>query len=325
MRAVICEAFDGPQALRIGELPSPAVPPGHLLIDVHAASISFMDCLMVSGQYQMKPATPFVPGTDAAGIVREVGAGVTGFEAGDRVACSHWTGAYGEMMSAPASKTVRLPPGVGFEIASTVVHTYKTALYALESRARLQAGETVFVTGAVGGVGLSAVDFARHLGAHVIAGVGSDDKIALVRRFGASAAVNYTTDPLRERIKALTDGRGVDVCFENVGGDVFSEVTRLMNWEGRLMPIGFAGGSIPSVPMNLPLLKNYSIVGVFAGAWIERCPAESAAASERLMQLVATGVLTPHVDRVCPLDQVVDAMSSVANRTAQGRIVLRVR
>ncbi|HUG21547.1 NADPH:quinone oxidoreductase family protein [Piscinibacter sp.] len=296
-----------------------------MLIDVHAASVSFMDCLMVSGKYQMKPATPFVPGTDAAGIVRAVGPGVTGFEPGDRVACSHWTGAYAEVMSAPDSKAVHIPEGVDFDTASTVLHTYKTALYALECRAAVRPGETVFVTGAAGGVGLSAVDFARYLGARVIAGVGSDGKVELVKRYGATAVVNYRAEPLRDRIKALTDGKGVDVCFDNVGGDVFTEMTRLMNWGGRLMPIGFASGEISSVPMNLPLLKNYSIVGVVAGAWSEKFPIESATASERLMQLVATKALNPHVDRVFPLDGVTDAMTSVANRAALGRLVLRTR
>ena len=169
-----------------------------------------------------------------------------------------------------------MPEGVDFEVASTVQHAYATALYAPEHRAALQPGETVLITGAAGGVGLAAVDFAHALGARVIAGVGSDDKLALVRQYGAEEAINYRTENLRERIKALTGGKGVDVCFDNVGGTVFGEMTRLMNWGGRLMPIGFTSGEIPSVPMNLPLLKNYSIVGVFFGAWGEKFAAEAA-------------------------------------------------
>jgi len=325
MRAVICDGFDGPRALRIGEMPEPELTPGKVLVDIHAASVSFMDCLLVSGKYQMKPATPFVPGTDGAGIVRAVGAGVTRFKPGDRVACNDWFGAYAQAMAVPEIRVTRLPDAVDFDTASTVIHTYKTAYYALQCRAAVQPGETVFVTGAAGGVGLAAVDFARHLGAHVIAGVGSDDKLALVRQYGAQATVNYRTENLRERIKALTAGKGVDVCFDNVGGAVFGEMTRLMNWNGRLMPIGFTSGEIPSVPMNLPLLKNYSIVGVFNGAWAEKFPEEAAAADERLMQWVGLGKLRPHVSRVLPMEQAGEAMTSVMDRTAQGRVVLRTR
>jgi NADPH2:quinone reductase len=325
MRAVICDGFNGPRALRVGDMPEPALAAGKVLVDIHAASVSFMDCLLVSGQYQMKPPTPFVPGTDGAGIVKAVGAGVTRFRPGDRVACSDWIGAYAQAMLAPENKVTALPGGVDFEVASTVQHAYTTALYALEHRAALQPGETVFITGAAGGVGLAAVDFAHALGARVIAGVGSDDKLALVRQYGADDTINYKTENLRERIKALTGGKGVDVCFDNVGGAVFGEMTRLMNWGGRLMPIGFTSGEIPSVPMNLPLLKNYSIVGVFVGAWAEKFPHESAVANERLMQWVAQGRLRPHVSRVLPLEQATEAMASVMDRTVQGRVVLRIR
>jgi NADPH2:quinone reductase len=325
MRAVICAGFDGPDALRVGEMPEPELAPGKALVEIHAASVSFMDCLMVSGKYQMKPATPFVPGTDGAGIVRAVGAGVTRFKPGDRVACNDWFGAYAQAMVVPEIRVTRLPDAVDFDTASTVVHTYKTAYYALQCRAAVQPGETVFVTGAAGGVGLAAVDFARHLGARVIAGVGSDDKLALVRQYGAESTVNYRTENLRERIRALTDGKGVDVCFDNVGGAVFGEMTRLMNWNGRLMPIGFTSGEIPSVPMNLPLLKNYSIVGVFNGAWADKFPEEAAAADDRLMQWVGLGELRPHVSRVLPMEQAAEAMTSVMDRTVQGRVVLRTR
>lgn len=325
MRAVICDGFNGPRALRIGEMPEPDLSAGRVLIDIHAAAVSFMDCLLVSGQYQMRPATPFVPGTDGAGIVKAVGADVTRFKPGDRVAGTDWFGAYAELMVVPDHRVTRLPDAVDFDTASTVLHTYRTAYYALQCRAALQPGETVFVTGAAGGVGLAAVDFARSLGARVIAGVGSDDKLALVRQYGAEATVNYRSENLRERIKALTDGKGVDVCFDNVGGAVFGEMTRLMNWGGRLMPIGFTSGEIPSVPMNLPLLKNYSIVGVFTGAWDHKFPEEAAAADDRLMQWVGQGRLRPHVSRVLPLEQAAAAMASVMDRTAQGRVVLRTR
>ena len=322
---MICQAFDGPDALIVGDVEAPRAAPGEILIDVHAASVSYMDCLIVSGKYQMRPPTPFVPGTDAAGIVAAVGDGVTRFRPGDRVACSHWTGAYGEAMVVPELQAVPVPAAVDLTTASTVLHTYMTAHYALRERAAVKPAEHVFVTGAAGGVGLAAVDYARHLGAKVIAGVGSDAKLPLVRRYGAHATINYRRENVRERIKALTDDAGVDVCFENVGGELFGQMTRLMNWGGRLMPIGFTSGDVPSVPMNLPLLKNYSIVGVFAGAWMRRFPLENAAAGDRLMQLVARGELRPFVSCVMPLEQVKQAMAQVIDRSVQGRVVLAVR
>jgi len=183
----------------------------------------------------------------------------------------------------------------------------------------------VFVTGAAGGVGLATVDLAVHLGARVIAGIGDDDQVDVVRRYGAAEVLDYQREDLRTRIKELTGGQGVDVCFESVGGEVFDQMTRLMAWNGRLMPIGFAGGKVPLVPMNLPLLKNYSIVGVFTGAWDHKFRDEAAAVDERLMEWVGLGRLRPHVDRVPPLEQAAEAMASVMNRTVQGRVVLRTR
>ncbi len=280
MRAVICSAFTGPEDLRIGEIDAPKPASDEILVDVHAASVCFMDQLLVSGLYQMRPPTPFVPGTEAAGIVVAVGEKVTRFRPGDRVACSSWTGGYAERMIAKESSSVQLPAGVTFETAATVWHNYGTAYYALVEGARAQAGETMFVSGAAGGIGLAVVDLGRHLGLRVIAGVGSDDKADLVRGYGASDVVNYRSEDLRERIKSITSGEGVDICFDNVGGAIFEQMARLMKWGGRLMPIGFTSGQVPSLPMNLPLLKNYSIVGVFVGAWLEKFP-EQADAHER--------------------------------------------
>jgi NADPH2:quinone reductase len=325
MRAVLCSAFTGPEDLRVGEIDEPRPAADEILIEVHAASVSFMDHLMVSGLYQMRPPTPFVPGTEAAGIVIAVGGKVTRFQPGDRVACGSWTGGYAERMVAKEWNSVRLPDGVAFETAATVWHNYGTAYYALVERARAQPGETVFVTGAAGGVGLAAVDLARHLGLRVVAGVGSDDKAALVRGYGASDVVNYHSEDLRERIKSISGGEGVDICFDNIGGTIFEQMARLMKWDGRMMPIGFTSGQIPSVPMNLPLLKNYSIIGVFSGAWIEKFPEQAARMNDTLAQWLVEGKIRPHIDRVLPLQQVMEAMRAVANRTVQGRIVLKVK
>ena len=183
----------------------------------------------------------------------------------------------------------------------------------------------MFVSGAAGGVGLAAVDLARHLGLRVVAGVGSDDKAALVRDHGACDVINYRSEDLRARIKSITSGEGVDICFDNVGGAIFEQMARLMKWGGRMLPIGFTSGQIPSVPMNLPLLKNYSIVGVFAGAWAEKFPEQAARVNDTLAQWLAEGKIRPHIDRVLPLEQVQEAMRAVANRTVQGRIVLKIK
>ena len=325
MRAVLCNAFEGIKALNLAEAAEPQPAANEVLVDVHAASVSYMDYLMSCGGYQMRPALPYVPGTDAAGIVVACGDRVTRFHPGDRVCCGNWFGGFAERMVARDSSTALLPPNVDFAAGSTLQQAYLTAWYALVERARLQAGETVLVTGAAGGIGLACVQVARLLGARVIAVVGSAAKAAIVREYGAEEVIDHSREDLRERIKTLTGGEGVDVCVDNVGGTLFATLARLMRWNGRLMPIGFTSGEVPSLAMNLPLLKNYSVVGVFIGAWKERFPHDAARAGETVMEWVGKGKLRPHIDRVLPLAQATEAMSAVANRTAQGRIVLQVR
>ena len=325
MRAVVCTAFEGLESLTLGEIDAPRPGPGEVLIDVHACAVTFMDALMVAGKYQMRPPFPFVPGSDAAGVVAAVGDGVTRFKPGDRVSCGSWFGSYAEQMVASEHLTARLPDAVDFVTGSTVRHGYGTAHYGLVVCAAMQPGETVFVSGAAGGVGLAAVDLARHLGARVIAGVGSPEKAALVRDRGACEVIDYRRENLRDRIKAITDGRGVDVCFDNVGGEVFTAMTRQMNWGGRMLPIGFTSGEVPSVPVNLLLLKNYSIVGAFWGAWTQRFPHQSAATDTQILEWVAQGRLRPHVSQALPLSDFRAALQTVTQRRAQGRVVLLVR
>jgi NADPH2:quinone reductase len=324
MRAVICHAFEGPNALSFGEIAEPQLAAEEVLIDVHAASVSYMDYLMISGGYQMRPTLPYVPGTDAAGVVVACGDRVTRFRPGDRVSCESWFGGFAERMVAKEQSTVALPANVDFVTGSTVLHAYLTAWYALIERARLQAGETVLVTGAAGGIGLACVGIARLLGARVVAVVGSAAKAAIAREYGAEEIIDYSREDLRQRVKDVTGGEGVDVCVDNVGGTLFTSLARLMRWNGRLMPIGFTSGDVPSLAMNLPLLKNYSIVGVFAGPWKERFPDDASRAAETVMAWVSEGKLRPHIDRVLPLEHAAQAMSAVANRGVQGRIVLRV-
>ena len=325
MRAVLCKSFDGIKALSFGEAAEPVPRDDEVLIDVHAASVSYMDYLMVSGGYQMRPPLPYVPGTDAAGVVVAVGRQVDRFHPGDRVTCGGWYGGFAEQMTARAGRTSRLPDNVDFAVGSTVLHVYLTAYYSLVHRARVERNETVLVTGASGGVGLACIELAHLLGARVIAAVGNDAKASIVRDHGADEVVNYSSEDVRDRVKALTAGEGVDVCIDNVGGALFGALARLMRWNGRLLPVGFAGGEVPSLPMNLPLLKNYSVVGVFTGAWADRFPDESSRAADKVLAWVSEGRLRPHVDRVLPLERAAEAMSAIENRSVAGRIVLQVR
>jgi NADPH2:quinone reductase len=325
MRAVLCTAFEGIKSLIVGETSEPSPKPDEVLIDVYAASVSYMDYLMVSGGYQMRPPLPYVPGTDAAGVVVAVGSQVDQFRLGDRVACEGWYGGFAEQMTAKASRTSRLPDNIDFSAGSTVLHTYLTAHYALVDRARVESGETVLVTGASGGVGLACVELAHLFGARVIGAVGSAAKASIVRDYGAEAIIDYSREDVRDRVKELTAGEGLDVCVDNVGGALFGTLARLMRWNGRLLPIGFASGEVPSLPMNLPLLKNYSIVGVFTGAWADRFPDESARAADKLLQWVSEGKLRPRIDRVLPMERAAEAMTAIEKRSVAGRIVLKVR
>src|SRR5262245_14305778 len=276
MKAILCTEYGENAALKFGDLPAPQPGAREIVVDVHAAAVSFMDLLMTQGRYQMKPPLPYVPGTDAAGMVSAVGSEVTRFRVGDRVSCGNWHGAWAEQMLAREDWAAPLPAQVDFATAAALRYAYGTARYALVTTAHLQSGEVLFVSGAAGGVGLAAVDLGRHLGARVIAGVSTMEKAATVRKYGVRDVVVYGEEDLRERIRALTGGQGVDVCLDNVGGRIFETMTRLMNWGGRLLPIGFTSGEIPSLAVNLPLLKNYSVLGAFWGAWAQRFPRQSA-------------------------------------------------
>jgi len=325
MKALLCKGFTGPADLEMGEAPKPAPEPDEILFDVHAASVTFMDNLIVSGLYQMKPPLPFVPGTDAAGVVSAVGDQVRHFKPGDRVAAFNWTGAFAEQMVAKEHRAASLPDDIDFEVGSTVLHNYITGLYALRNKAKLLSSETLVVHGAAGGVGLAAVDIGRHMGARVIATVGNEDKATLAKSYGAVAAINHHEENIRDRVKELTDGKGADVIFDTVGGDIFDQSIRCINWDGRILVIGFTSGRIPELPLNLPLLKNCSIVGVFTGAWADKFPEEGRSMNAEIMDLIVKGKLRPYVSDVLPLSRAGDAFSMIATRQVRGRTVLRVR
>lgn len=321
MKAIICRQFGPFENLEYGEFPEPPLAPGEIRLQVKAAALGFAEMLMVQGGYQIKPPLPFVPGYDAAGVVLEVGPDVRDIAVGQRVVCGGAPGAYAERRVAPASVAFPIAEGVEFEAAAAHFGAHGTAYYALVERARLKPGETLVVHGAAGGVGLAAVEIGRELGARVIATVGSDDKMDLVRRYGATEILNYR-EGVRGPLKSLTGGRGADVIFDVVGGEVFEQSLYCVAWGGRILPIGFAGGRIPKIPANLPLLKGYSVVGVFWGASFTHDLPAMARVHGALMDWLAAGRIRPHVSAVLPLEQTVEGMRRIAERRVQGKILV---
>ena len=323
MRAVLAKTFGGPETLVVEDLPEPRPGPGEVVVQVRAAALNFFETLIIQGRYQYKPAFPFSPGAECSGVVAALGPGVSGWAEGERVIAHLGWGACRERVVARTERLVRIPAGVGDEQAAGLTVTYGTSLHALKDRARLQAGETLAVLGAAGGVGLSAVELGRLMGARVIACASSPDKLELARRHGADLALDYAAEPLRDGLKRLTEGRGVDVIYDPVGGDLAEPALRAIAWKGRYLVVGFAGGGIPKIPLNLLLLKGCDMQGVFWGAFIERDPAGHAANMADLLDWVAQGKLSAHVDAVYPLDQTPEALKVIARREAKGKILVR--
>lgn len=323
MRAQVVHELGGIGALRYEEMPDPATLPGHVKIGVRAAALNFPDLLIIQGMYQIRPQLPFSPGAEAAGIVLEVGDGVTGFAPGDRVIGFAAHGAMAEQFVVPESNVMRFPDGLSFEKAAGVAMIYGTSYHALFDRAKLQSGETLLVTGATGGVGSAAVQLGKAAGARVIAAVGSQEKAAAAQEFGADEVIVYGEESLRDRMKELAPG-GADVVYDPVGGDVFLETLRCVGWGGRVLVVGFASGSIPQAPMNLPLLKGSSIVGVFWGDFARRDPAANRANFDHIFQMMDEGAIDPPVSATFPLADAPDALSTLADRTAIGKVILTV-
>jgi NADPH:quinone reductase len=322
MRAVRCHELTGPGSLRVDEIADPDVRAGQVLIDVRAAGVNFPDVLLTRGLYQFKPSPPFSPGGEAAGVVRAVGAGVTSVAVGDRVATTLIYGAFAERVVAPEPGVIKLPDSVGFEVGAATLLTYATTYHALVDRAAIRAGETLLVLGAAGGVGIAAVELGAALGARVIAAASSDDKLAFCREHGAVEGINYAREDLKDRIKALTSGNGVDVVYDPVGGSLAEPALRGTGWQGRYLVIGFASGEIPKIPLNLVLLKGCQIVGVFWGSFAMRDPAKNRAHAETIFQWVADGKLRPAIDATLPFAQAGEALARLEGRKVKGKIVL---
>ncbi len=324
MKAVICPAFAPIDALTWGDVPAPQPEPGELLIDVAAAGVNYPDVLIVQGKYQTKPPLPFVPGSEASGRVASIGEGVEGFAIGDRVVAFTGTGSFGQQVRAPATQIWPVPEGVDLDIVAGISITYGTSYHALKDRANLQPGETLLVLGAGGGVGLTAVELGKLMGAHVIAAASNAEKLALAKAQGADELINYADEDLRERVKALTGGKGVDVVYDPVGGPMNLTAVKSLAWGGRLLVIGFAGGEIPSIPANLLLLKSASAVGVLWGNSVRADPVRQGANMRQLLQWLALGAIRPVVDTRFAMTDVVAALHHLEGRKVKGKVLLTI-
>ena len=326
MHAWLCENPVGVEALTWKELPTPVPKAGEVLIEIKAASLNFPDLLIVQNKYQMKPALPFVPGSEYAGVIQAVGDGVTHLKVGQSVACLSGTGGFGTHTIAPAALCMPLPEGFPAVDAAAFIMIYATSYHALVDRAQLKAGDTVLVLGAAGGVGTSAIQIAKAVGARVIAAASTDEKCALCASIGADATINYTTHGLpnafRDAVKAATDGKGPDVIYDPVGGDFAEAAFRSIAWRGRYLVVGFASGPIPSLPLNLALLKGASIVGVFWGDFARREPKANAAMMGELAQWYAAGRIKPVIDRTMPMAELTAAYAHMGSRGVMGKLVM---
>ncbi len=321
MRAIRCKQYGPPDTLILEDLPDLQPQAAQVVIDVKAASVNFPDVLIIENKYQMKPPLPFTPGAEVAGVVRAAGPDAK-LKPGTRVAAFVGHGGFAEQVVADESACVVLPAQADFATAAAFTLAYGTSHHAVVDRAALRAGETMLVLGAAGGVGLAAVEIGKALGARVIAAASSDDKLEVCRQHGADATINYTNEDLRERIKALTDGRGADVIYDPVGGIYTEPAFRSIAWRGRYLIVGFANGEIPKLPLNLALLKGASLVGVFWGDFAKREPQHNAAAFEQMLQWIGEGKLKPFVSKRYALDETPAALKDMAARRVTGKIVI---
>ena len=323
MKAIVCEAWGLPDTLVVRDLPDVVPEAGKVAILVEAAGVNFPDVLIIQNKYQFKPPLPFTPGGELAGTITAVGDGVTQFKAGDRVIAFVGQGAFAQQISVPVQAVMPMPPGMDFDTAAAITLTYGTSHHAVVDRAQLKAGETMLVLGAAGGVGLAAIEIGKALGARVIAAASSDEKLEVCRQHGADATINYSTEDLREAIKAATDGRGPDVIYDPVGGIYAEPAFRSIAWRGRYLVVGFANGDIPKLPLNLMLLKGASLVGVFWGEYVRREPKANLAGMQELMGWLAEGKIRPHISGRYALADTPQALNDMAARKVTGKVVIQ--
>ncbi len=324
MKALLCKVLDGPQSLVIENIDEPTPKPGEVVVRVKAAALNFFDTLVTRGKYQFKPDLPFSPSGEIAGVVEGLGKGVTGFAPGDRVTAYLGWGGAREKVAVPAAKLVHVPEGVSDAVAAGLSITYGTAIHGLRDRANVRPGETVAVLGASGGAGLAAVELAHIMGAKVIAVASSAEKLEICRAAGADLSVDYSSGDLKQALRDVTGGEGVDIVYDCVGGEHAEPAVRALKWGGRFLVVGFASGDIPRLPLNLLLLKGASAVGVFWGDAVRRDPDGHRANMVQLMDWIASGKLNPRIDKVFPLEGAIDALAMLQNRTASGKLVLEL-
>jgi NADPH2:quinone reductase len=322
MKAVLCKRFGSPESLVVEDIPSPKVNNAHVIVSVKACGVNFPDTLIIQGKYQYQPDLPFSPGAEIAGVVKEVGPGVSGIAVGDRVFAFIRSGGFSEEVSVPADKIFHIPEKMDFKIASAFIMTYGTSYYALKHRAQLESGETLLVLGAAGGVGLAAVELGKIMGARVIASASTDDKLMVCKKFGADELINYSTQDFRSAISKITNGKGVDVVCDPVGGEITEKALRCTGWKGRYMVMGFASGKIPKIALNLPLLKGNSIIGVFWSDFIRREKEAYICVLQDLISWFLEGKLNPLVSKTYPLEQADLALNDIMQRRVTGKIVL---
>ena len=323
MRALLCKEFGPPESLVVEDIAVHEPGAGQVRITVHAAGVNFPDFLIIQDKYQFKPERPFAPGAEFAGVVDSVGSGVTGFEPGDRVmAYSGWD-ACREKIAVKANQVIPIPDDISFEAAAGLTVTYGTTIHGLRDRAQMKAGETLAVLGAAGGVGQAAVEIGKAMGARVIACASSEDKLDFCRDLGADETINYSEVSLKDALKEVTGGKGVDVVYDPVGGDLAEEAVRGTAWEGRFLVIGFASGTIPKIPLNLALLKGCSLVGVFWGSFLQRTPEHHATNMAMILNWVNEGKIKPHIDSTYSLEEVPKALQALAERKVMGKVIVK--
>jgi NADPH2:quinone reductase len=323
MKALLCKHYGTPDDLTIDDIAEPAAGPGEAIVDVKAAALNFFDTLIIAGKYQTKPAMPFSPAAEFAGVVTGLGEGASGVKVGDRVLGYLGYGAARERVAVHVDRLVPIPNALDFDRAAGLCVTYGTTLHALKDRAHLREGETLAVLGASGGVGLAAIELGKVMGARVIACASSDDKLAFAKKHGADDGINYANEDLKEALRRVTGGKGADVIYDPVGGPYAEPALRAIAWKGRFLVVGFAAGEIPKIALNLALLKGCDIVGVFWGSFIERDPAGHRANTRQILDWVASGKLSAHVQATYPLADAANALKALAARKVMGKIVLK--